>query len=337
MSNQEGVPRNGTFAERYDSVMVPVIFQPFPILFLGSKESLGEVLPQLPPLRRRGCDESERRRLLAVQHDMIVARGHAGKRLDVVGAVPTASGWGKDVTLQRNGTSPSATYNESDWTELAKDTFDGLGKVNGSVDPDPDPDPITRWADRLEKWCGGTRLVQQDANKLRNLITEHVLAGVDWDAALLRTWKKTGLSKNVFLPNAAGQAQLAPDNSFVLLATDEDFKNEVAAKIQGALLALIRFDHYKTWDYPKSERDYARYANFLDEQYNRAVTWITENYRDKDQADPVEALLGVLRAAGSRWLSPALSRGVQRWQRRGHHRVSATPARRALGLAPVGR
>ncbi|MEF1227746.1 lamin tail domain-containing protein, partial [Vibrio fortis] len=61
--------------------------------------------------------------------------------VDVVGAVPTASGWGKDVTLQRNGTSPSATYNESDWTELAKDTFDGLGKVNGSVDPDPDPDP----------------------------------------------------------------------------------------------------------------------------------------------------------------------------------------------------
>ena len=29
MSNQEGVPRNGTFAERYDSVMVPVIFQPW--------------------------------------------------------------------------------------------------------------------------------------------------------------------------------------------------------------------------------------------------------------------------------------------------------------------
>ncbi|MEZ8692750.1 ExeM/NucH family extracellular endonuclease [Vibrio splendidus] len=61
--------------------------------------------------------------------------------VDVVGAVPTASGWGQDVTLQRNGTSPSAIYNESDWTELAKDTFDGLGKVNGSVDPDPDPDP----------------------------------------------------------------------------------------------------------------------------------------------------------------------------------------------------
>lgn len=29
MSNQESVPRNGTFAERYDSVMVPVIFQPW--------------------------------------------------------------------------------------------------------------------------------------------------------------------------------------------------------------------------------------------------------------------------------------------------------------------
>ncbi|MGX1498317.1 class I SAM-dependent methyltransferase [Roseibium aggregatum] len=29
MSNQESVPRNGTFAERYDTVMVPVIFQPW--------------------------------------------------------------------------------------------------------------------------------------------------------------------------------------------------------------------------------------------------------------------------------------------------------------------
>eukprot|EP01045_Picozoa_sp_COSAG04_P014229 COSAG04_NODE_1052_length_8551_cov_2.855301_6_plen_366_part_00 len=61
--------------------LLPVIFQPFPVLFLGSKESLGEVLPQLPPLRRRGCDESERRRLLAVQHDMIAHHLHS--RADV--------------------------------------------------------------------------------------------------------------------------------------------------------------------------------------------------------------------------------------------------------------
>ncbi|WP_215406510.1 ExeM/NucH family extracellular endonuclease [Vibrio gigantis] len=113
--------------------------------------------------------------------------------VDVVGEVPTASGWGKDVTLQRNGTSPSATYNESDWTELAKDTFDGLGKVNGSVDPDPDPDPSPdtliselqgdSWASPYTDPANG-KFISDETFTVEGVITAIQSAALDGDVAV---------------------------------------------------------------------------------------------------------------------------------------------------------
>ncbi|MDH5889922.1 ExeM/NucH family extracellular endonuclease [Vibrio splendidus] len=111
--------------------------------------------------------------------------------VDVVGAVPTASGWGKDVTLQRNGTSPSATYNESDWTELAKDTFDGLGKVNGSVDPDPDPSPDTliselqgdSWASPYTDPANG-KFISDETFTVEGVITAIQSEALDGDVAV---------------------------------------------------------------------------------------------------------------------------------------------------------
>ncbi|MCL1124074.1 extracellular exonuclease ExeM [Shewanella surugensis] len=66
--------------------------------------------------------------------------------IDVVGSVPTASSWGKDVTLQRNqdALSASAAFIENQWTTLAKDTFSGLGAIADVVDPDaPVEEPFT--------------------------------------------------------------------------------------------------------------------------------------------------------------------------------------------------
>ena len=60
--------------------------------------------------------------------------------IDVVGAVPTPSSWGKDTTIQRSADSTMAktVFDESEWTAQAKDTFSGLGKFGGEVVlPDP--------------------------------------------------------------------------------------------------------------------------------------------------------------------------------------------------------
>ncbi len=50
--------------------------------------------------------------------------------VDIVGDVPTASGWGKDTTLRRMGRVASPVYNETDWISADKDNIDDLGTVN---------------------------------------------------------------------------------------------------------------------------------------------------------------------------------------------------------------
>jgi uncharacterized protein len=58
--------------------------------------------------------------------------------VDVVGDIPTKSGWGKDVTLQRNTDNlvPSTSFDASQWTSFSKDTVDGLGSVE-AAEPAP--------------------------------------------------------------------------------------------------------------------------------------------------------------------------------------------------------
>ncbi|WOT05530.1 endonuclease [Shewanella youngdeokensis] len=53
--------------------------------------------------------------------------------IDIVGEVPTPSGWGKDVSLRRINSSGSmvskAVFDENDWTSEPKDTLNGLGCI----------------------------------------------------------------------------------------------------------------------------------------------------------------------------------------------------------------
>ncbi len=62
-----------------------------------------------------------------------VALVNGDKVVDIVGAVPTPDGWGKDVTLRRKNNAGSMTaktaYDENDWAPQPKDTFDGLGCI----------------------------------------------------------------------------------------------------------------------------------------------------------------------------------------------------------------
>lgn len=70
-----------------------------------------------------------------------VALMHNGSVMDIVGDVPTTKNWGKDKTLRRLNTTPSALYNEAEWEEFPKNTNDGLGLVDGVTPPEPTPDP----------------------------------------------------------------------------------------------------------------------------------------------------------------------------------------------------
>ncbi len=57
--------------------------------------------------------------------------------IDIVGEVPTPSGWGKDVTLRRIGHTQSTVFDETDWRTYPTDTFDGLGLLSDeSAEPE---------------------------------------------------------------------------------------------------------------------------------------------------------------------------------------------------------
>ncbi|WP_299797577.1 extracellular exonuclease ExeM [uncultured Shewanella sp.] len=56
-----------------------------------------------------------------------------GVIVDVIGTIPTPDGWGYDKTFQRNDdvTAAKDVFDAAQWTELAKDTFNGLGVRSG--------------------------------------------------------------------------------------------------------------------------------------------------------------------------------------------------------------
>lgn len=157
-----------------------------------------------------------------------------------------------------------------------------------------EPKEIAAWMDRLEKWSQGQELKQKDANELRKAIVDAVMATIDWDAELLRELlanETRYLNEWVYLPNAKGASQCEPTNAFVVVATPQQFSDsDKQLRLILALRAVVRFHHYKTWDYDRADEDFTRYANFIACLRSQAIPWLTSFYRKVD-GDPVPALI----------------------------------------------
>lgn len=162
---------------------------------------------------------------------------------------------------------------------------------------EPEPAEIKTWIARLEKWSHGQEMVHKDANQLRSMIADSVLATVDWDAELLRplrTEETKYLTDWVFLPSARGAPHCNASNAFITVATEEQFGNPDAQEsIILGLRAIIRFHHYKTWDFPRVDEEFPRYANLIHAFGRQAISWLKASYRKVD-GDPVPALVEAL-------------------------------------------
>ncbi len=164
-----------------------------------------------------------------------------------------------------------------------------------------EPADIRVWIDRLEKWSHGQEMIQRDANQLRSIIVECVLAAIDWDAELLRPLRKsdTGyLNEWVFIPASKGASQCTPANAFVTVATDEDFGNpDAQERIILALRSVVRFHYHKTWNFDRADEDFPRYANLVERLTKQALSWFHLNYHKVD-GDPVPCLTETLLIGG---------------------------------------
>ncbi|WP_298773195.1 extracellular exonuclease ExeM [uncultured Shewanella sp.] len=168
--------------------------------------------------------------------------------VDVVGAVPAANDWGKDVTLARSSdvTSGSVAFQESQWTALDKDTFSGLGSFAGAAGGDT---PIETPVEEVPFVCEGQTLTPiytvQGSGAYSPLIVKgdnEVLDEGQFESASevtvkgIVTARGESLNKGFYLQDAIGDGiDETSDGIFVYLgeAAPETIKPGVEVCVQG--------------------------------------------------------------------------------------------------------
>lgn len=131
--------------------------------------------------------------------------------------------------------------------------------------PPPQPSPVKDrtdiWAKILDDWRINGVLGQQDANKLRNYLSEAVSAWLDTNALLIGEVKNV---PNIYLPNKAPTGNPDLDKAVIITASVEEFDDEEAGpRFITSIASVVRYHERKNWDYDDAEIDYARYTNFI--------------------------------------------------------------------------
>lgn len=167
-------------------------------------------------------------------------------------------------------------------------------KETGKSTADQEPLAIRTFLEQLDSWRSGSTLLQSEANKVRSWINTHILLSINWEAELLRQVKPADNShQTVYLPRAKGNT-LTPDKAFVVVAEDKEFDDtKVADRVFFAMRAMLRYDHYKGWNYKEADKDYLALSNFVDEHLSSATHWIRSRYRNLD-GNPVPVLTQTL-------------------------------------------
>jgi hypothetical protein len=149
-----------------------------------------------------------------------------------------------------------------------------------------------QWNSRLENWQADEFLQQKDANLLRKSIQKAVVSSLEFDTLLFRS-VTGGPSLNVYIPHARGQGDMTEDSALITLCSDEDRKTPTTCgPIRLDLLALLRHDHHKSWNYEGAETDRFRYLSFVEKHRDQAVKWFLE--RPAGTGGPVSGLVAAL-------------------------------------------
>ncbi|QYJ97069.1 extracellular exonuclease ExeM [Shewanella alkalitolerans] len=158
-----------------------------------------------------------------------------GAVVDIIGAVPTPSGWGMNVTMQRNTDAlvASNVFVESQWKVLPVDTFTGLGNLDGASAPtEPEAPAFT---------CTGAKITPiysvQGAGKSSPLIADGEYASKE--EVTIRgvvTARGDSLFKGFYLQEVEGDnSPYTSDGIFVFLgeAAGEEIQPGVEVCVQG--------------------------------------------------------------------------------------------------------
>lgn len=158
--------------------------------------------------------------------------------------------------------------------------------VSPAVPAAPPPptaeDPVAavnaRWRQTMDDWSRGKRLQLRDTQALRKAIHAHVTAHVDWNALSLHPHEFDVQSFE--LPNALGQDRKSkPTRPVLAVSGPGGAVGSAEPELALELLALLRFDAVKCWDYDGGDQDALYVAEFLDRmahQVERAALRVAE-------------------------------------------------------------
>jgi hypothetical protein len=159
-----------------------------------------------------------------------------------------------------------------------------IQKVSGEPVAEKEPPAIRQFIDKINEWRGGAVLEQADANRIRGWINTHIMYSINWEAELLNSIKPAtdSYATSIYLPRAKGNRRDV-ETAFVVVAEDSRFDDaSVANAIFSAIRAMLRYDHFKTWDYRQADEDYIALTNFVDRHLSQATHWIRARYKNLD-------------------------------------------------------
>ena len=124
------------------------------------------------------------------------------------------------------------------------------------------------------------------------------MTAVDWDSLVLRSLTEVEMKAwqgFVYLPCAKGSGNTSPENAACVVCSPDAFAiGDQRAKTVSALIALAKHEHYQSWEYKDSERDYACWQNLLERLVPQATKWLLEKKYHSINGDPVPALVDSL-------------------------------------------
>lgn len=130
-------------------------------------------------------------------------------------------------------------------------------KPQGGTQEEPNAEPsfIQDWKAALESWNQKKTLEQGKARDLRKWFLESLHARIDWSTELFQPTITTLIKTQgrIWLPRV-----LVGNQSNPLLELKE------TPELYSTCLAMARFEHFKSWNYPDAERDYAELQTYLD-------------------------------------------------------------------------
>ncbi len=133
-----------------------------------------------------------------------------------------------------------------------------------------------RWGPILAEWRTRGTLAQKEANAIRNMLVDGISKWLDWDALLLAEVPLNG--GDIWLPNAKVGNPSSIDKAMAVVATDDAFQDVKATNaFFTAIMAVVRYDLHRKWDYEEGETDAAVYANLISRLSAETVAWLDQS------------------------------------------------------------